>query len=113
MSPTLVRDKEESNNTLSLAFKTIAKNFLLLPDIARDLNIVRQNLVEYAKIKGAEVSTTPDSSFIPEKDFVPAPTPVKKEELEKIDIEKVLMFLAPKIKHVIQLMAKDIKQKIF
>ena len=94
MSPTLVRDKEESNNTLSLAFKTIAKNFLLLPDIARDLNIVRQNLVEYAKIKGAEVSTTPDSSFIPEKDFVPAPTPVKKEEVKKPVVTKKKSFLS-------------------
>ena len=79
MSPTLVTDKKDKDTNLSSAFKSIVKNFLLLPDIARDLNIVRQNLVEYAKARGAEVSTSPDSSFIPEKDFAPTPTPVKKE----------------------------------
>jgi lysozyme len=94
MSPTIIRNKEETSNDLSSAFKAIAKNFLLLPDIARDLNIIRQNLVEYAKIKGAEVSTTPDSSFIPEKDFTPTPTPVKKEEKAKPAVVKKKSFLS-------------------
>ena len=46
MSPTLVTDKKDKDTNLSSAFKSIVKNFLLLPDIARDLNIVRQILVE-------------------------------------------------------------------
>ena len=94
MSPTLVTDKKDKDTSLSSAFKSIAKNFLLLPDIARDLNIVRQNLVEYARVRGVEVSTTPDSSFIPEKDFVPTPTPVKKEEKAKPQITKKKSFFS-------------------
>lgn len=36
--------------------------------------------------------------------------PIKSEELKDVDIEKVMMLLAPKIKHALFLMSKDLKK---
>jgi len=88
MSPTLITNKKEQKDNLADSFSVIAKNFLLLPGIARDLNEAVQSIIGIVKQKGGEAKEGPDESFIVEKDFAAAekvkpPTPVKKEEPKK------------------------------
>lgn len=88
MSPTLITNKDKSQANLADSFSIIAKNFLLLPGIARDLNEAVQSIVGIVKQKGGEAKESPDEKFIAEKDFqaaekVKPPTPIKKEEPTK------------------------------
>ncbi len=67
MSPTLITDKKITNS--KDPFSVLAKNFLLLPGIARDLNKIVQSIIGIVKQKGGEAKEGPDESFIAEKDF--------------------------------------------
>ena len=50
-----------SDNT-TLMFKVIAKNFIALPGIARDLNVAKQNIMQLVKLEGGKASKdAPDS----------------------------------------------------
>lgn len=50
-----------SDNT-SAMFKVIAKNFIALPGIARDLNVTKQNIMQLVKLEGGKPSKdAPDS----------------------------------------------------
>jgi GH24 family phage-related lysozyme (muramidase) len=50
-----------SDNT-TLMFKVIAKNFIALPGIARDLNVAKQNIMQLVKLEGGKPSKdAPDS----------------------------------------------------
>ena len=44
-----------SDNT-TLMFKVIAKNFIALPGIARDLNVAKQNIMQLVKLEGGKAS---------------------------------------------------------
>jgi GH24 family phage-related lysozyme (muramidase) len=51
----------DSNNT-SAMFKVIAKNFIALPGIARDLNVAKQNIMKLVELEGGKASNdAPDS----------------------------------------------------
>jgi len=45
----------DSGNT-SAMFKVIAKNFIALPGIARDLNVAKQNIMQLVKLEGGKAS---------------------------------------------------------
>ena len=45
----------DSDNT-TLMFKVIAKNFIALPGIARDLNVTKQNIMQLVKLEGGKPS---------------------------------------------------------
>lgn len=69
MSPTLITDKENKKSSLADSFSLAAKNFLLLPGIARDLNEAVQSIIGIVKQKGGEAKEGPDEKFIAEQDF--------------------------------------------
>ena len=63
--------KEESSPTpdrsvkeFQINAKIIAKNFMSLPGIARDLNVARQNAQQLVKVMGAEAATGADAQFL-------------------------------------------------
>ena len=66
MSPSPV--KEKSSDIID-SYSIIAKNFLVLPGIARDLSTIVSGVIGIVKQKGGEVKEGPDESFIAEKDF--------------------------------------------
>jgi predicted chitinase len=59
-SPTPDRSVKE----FQIAAKIIAKNFMSLPGIARDLNVARQNAQQLVKVMGAEAATGADAQFL-------------------------------------------------
>lgn len=65
------KDKEvEGTPDEALSYlKIIAKNFISIPWIARDLNVTRQNIVKLIKIKGGEAATKADAMFMKESDL--------------------------------------------
>ena len=88
MSPTPVTDKENKKNSLADSFSLAAKNFLLLPGIARDLNEAVQSIIGIVKQKGGEAKESPDEKFIAEQDYktaekLKAPTAVTEEKTPK------------------------------
>ena len=88
MSPTPVTDKENKKNSLADSFSLAAKNFLLLPGIARDLNEAVQSIIGIVKQKGGEAKEGPDEKFIAEQDYktaekLKAPTVVTEEKAPK------------------------------
>ena len=88
MSPTPVTDKENKKSSLADSFSLAAKNFLLLPGIARDLNEAVQSIIGIVKQKGGEAKEGPDESFIAEQDYktaekLKAPTAVTEEKAPK------------------------------
>jgi putative chitinase len=88
MSPTPVTDKENKKSSLADSFSLAAKNFLLLPGIARDLNEAVQSIIGIVKQKGGEAKEGPDESFIAEQDYktkekLKAPTAVTEEKAAK------------------------------
>jgi len=88
MSPTPVTDKENKKSSLADSFSLAAKNFLLLPGIARDLNEAVQSIIGIVKQKGGEAKEGPDESFITEQDYkakekLKAPTAVTEEKAPK------------------------------
>ena len=85
MSPTPV--KEKSSDIID-SYSIIAKNFLVLPGIARDLSAIVSGVIGIVKQKGGEVKEGPDESFIAEKDFQAAeklkkPTQIVEESKKK------------------------------
>jgi hypothetical protein len=48
----------------SIFLKIIAKNSMALPGMARDMNVLRQNLQKLVKLKGGEASTGADAFFL-------------------------------------------------
>ena len=62
-SPTLEGSSEDKSLEKGAFLKIIAKNFLAVPAIAKDMNIIRQNIVKILKIKGGKAITSADSSF--------------------------------------------------
>ena len=88
MSPTPVTDKENKKSSLADSFSLAAKNFLLLPGIARDLNEAVQSIIGIVKQKGGEAKEDPDEKFIAEQDYktaekLKAPTVVTEEKAPK------------------------------
>ena len=55
---------DRSIKEFQIAAKIIAKNFMSLPGIARDLNVARQNVQQLVKIMGAEAATGADAQFL-------------------------------------------------
>jgi hypothetical protein len=55
---------ERSIKEFQIAAKIIAKNFMSLPGIARDLNVARQNVQQLVKIMGGEAATGADAQFL-------------------------------------------------
>jgi GH24 family phage-related lysozyme (muramidase) len=53
--PSKVSENEGSDNA-TLIFKVIAKNFLALPGIARDLNVSKQNIMKLVELEGGKAS---------------------------------------------------------
>jgi len=88
MSPTPVTDKENIKSSLADSFSLAAKNFLLLPGIARDLNEAVQSIIGIVKQKGGEAKEGVDEKFIAEQDYktkekLKAPTAVTEEKASK------------------------------
>ena len=88
MSPTPVTDKENVKSNLADSFSLAAKNFLLLPGIARDLNEAVQSIIGIVKQKGGEAKEGVDEKFIAEQDYktkekLKAPTVVTEEKSTK------------------------------
>ena len=88
MSPTPVTDKENVKSNLADSFSLAAKNFLLLPGIARDLNEAVQSIIGIVKQKGGEAKEGVDEKFIAEQDYktkekLKAPTAVTEEKAPK------------------------------
>ena len=54
---------DRSIKEFQIAAKIIAKNFMSLPGIARDLNVARQNVQQLVKIMGDEAATGADEEF--------------------------------------------------
>jgi predicted chitinase len=48
--------------------KVIAKNFIALPGIARDLNVARQNIQTLVELEGGKPASSPDAFFLKEKE---------------------------------------------
>jgi DNA replication initiation complex subunit (GINS family) len=59
-SPTPDRSVKE----FQIAAKIIAKNFMSLPGIARDLNVARQNAQQLVKVMGGKAATGADDEFL-------------------------------------------------
>jgi len=91
-SPTIDRTVSSSPSESVILAKVIARSFLSLPFIARDLNVARQNLQKMVKMRGGEASKGADAHFLKEgeaerklaveqeKATAKKVTPVKKEE---------------------------------
>jgi putative chitinase len=91
-SPTIDRTVSSSPSESVILAKIIARSFLSLPFIARDLNVARQNLQKMVKMRGGEASKGADTHFLKEgeaerklaveqeKGTAKKVTPVKKEE---------------------------------
>jgi len=91
-SPTIDRTVSSSSSESVILAKIIARNFLSLPFIARDLNVARQNLQKMVKMRGGEAAKGADAQFLKqgeaerklsveqEKATAKKVTPVKEEE---------------------------------
>jgi putative chitinase len=91
-SPTIDRTVSSSPSESVILAKIIARSFLSLPYIARDLNVARQNLQKMVKMRGGEASKGADTHFLKageaekklaveqERGTAKKVTPVKKEE---------------------------------
>ena len=63
-SPTKAGDDGATiNNDIIPFLNIIAKNSLALPGMARDMNVLRQNIVKLVKLKNAEAITKADKFF--------------------------------------------------
>ncbi len=63
-TPSLVGGKEESSSDNVIFLKIIAKNFLSVPSMARDLNVAGQNIAKLVKMRGGTASTGADMHFL-------------------------------------------------
>ena len=63
-TPSLVGGKEESSSDNITFLKIIAKNFLSVPSMARDLNVAGQNIAKLVKMRGGTASTGADMHFL-------------------------------------------------
>jgi len=64
----LQKNDETGTNRVIKNTKIAAKNFLLLPSISRDINVMRQNLVKLSKQITGSASTKADMYFIKQKE---------------------------------------------
>lgn len=65
-----------SSDKTGQLFKVIAKNFISLPGLARDLNVARQNIQKLVKLEGGKPSKKADAQFLKEE-----------ETSKKLDVE--------------------------
>ena len=63
-SPTIDRTVSSTSSESVILAKLIAKSFLSLPFIARDLNVARQNLQKMVKMRGGESAKGADAQFL-------------------------------------------------
>jgi putative chitinase len=63
-SPTIDRTVSSTSSESVILAKLIAKSFLSLPFIARDLNVARQNLQKMVKMRGGEPARGADAHFL-------------------------------------------------
>ena len=63
-SPTIDRTVSSSSSESVILAKLIARSFLSLPFIARDLNVARQNLQKMVKMRGGEPAKGADTHFL-------------------------------------------------
>ena len=64
MSPSPANAKEESSSDNVIFLKIIAKNFLSVPSMARDLNVAGQNIAKLVKMRGGTAATGADMHFL-------------------------------------------------
>jgi lysozyme len=64
MSPSPANVKEESSSNNTVFLKIIAKNFLSVPSMARDLNVAGQNIAKLVKMRGGTAATGADMHFL-------------------------------------------------
>lgn len=63
-SPTIDRTVSSSSSESVILAKLIARSFLSLPFIARDLNVARQNIQKMVKMRGGEPAKGADAHFL-------------------------------------------------
>ena len=63
-SPTSVDLSDAKLDTINQNTKISAKNSMVLPSMARDMNVMRQNIVKMVKLSGGKPSTSADMFFM-------------------------------------------------
>lgn len=66
--PKLEKTEEKSDNK-KILLEIISKNFLILPNVARDINVANQNLSKIIKIKGEKPAKSADMYFLKSKEL--------------------------------------------
>jgi hypothetical protein len=132
-SPTSVDLSEAKLETINQNTKVSAKNSMVLPSMARDMNVMRQNIVKMVKLSGGNASTSADMFFLKasereqayesqiqaSKKLTTSPTPSTQDKSDKNTTGGILGLLAAigtSIIGVIGNIAKQIPetlQKIF
>ena len=132
-SPTSVDLSDAKLETINQNTKVSAKNSMVLPSMARDMNVMRQNIVKLVKLSGGKASTSADMFFLKasereqsyesqiqaSKKLTTSPTPSTQDKSDKNTTGGILGLLAAigtSIIGVIGNIAKQIPetlQKIF
>jgi muramidase (phage lysozyme) len=132
-SPTSVDLSDAKLETINQNTKVSAKNSMVLPSMARDMNVMRQNIVKLVKLSGGNASTSADMFFLKasereqayesqiqaSKKLTTSPTPSTQDKSDKNTTGGILGLLAAigaSIIGVIGNIAKQIPetlQKIF
>jgi muramidase (phage lysozyme) len=132
-SPTSVDLSDAKLDTINQNTKVSAKNSMVLPSMARDMNVMRQNIVKLVKLSGGNASTSADMFFLKasereqayesqiqaSKKLTTSPTPSTQDKSDKNTTGGILGLLAAigaSIIGVIGNIAKQIPetlQKIF
>ena len=103
---TKVGAKSPTKDEATVNLKIIAKNFLALPSIARDLNVARQNIQKLVSLAGEKPATGADAFFLKEEEKERAleaarekeevtPTQVVVKEKPKGILDKLKEMFAP------------------
>lgn len=89
-SPTKAGDEGGAtiNNDIIPFLNIIAKNSLALPGMARDMNVLRQNIVKLVKLKNAEAITKADKFFKTEDQREAELEEAKKKETTPVPVDK-------------------------
>lgn len=103
-----------SLDTSDASLKIIAKESLVLPNIARDVNVMRQNLQKLVKLFGGKAATKretekKDESKTIDKDSSTSPTPIKQEG--EVERAKDISYFAEQDKKEAELEAERKKDK--
>jgi hypothetical protein len=92
MSSVQVEEMSGKLDSISGDLKIVAKNSVVLPHLARDMNVVRQNIIKLVKLKGGKSSNRADMFFLRAKEResayeaqVDKATPVGKKEAKQKD----------------------------